>query len=133
MIKRLKIPKLIRWIFSTGIIFLLLMTLLRLWLFFFFDKQGNHFSDIIPALLLGIRYDLKMTCILLLLILLGGSISYIRPFTTVAGKRTWLIIIGIASFVFVFFYVVDFAHYSYLSQRLNAGVLNYLADTSISM
>jgi len=133
MIKRLKIPKLIRWIFSTGTIFLLLMTLLRLCLFFFFDKQGNHFSDIIPAMLLGIRYDLKMICILLLLILLGGTISYIRPFTTAAGKRVWLIIIGIASFVFVFFYCVDFAHYSYLSQRLNASVLNYLADTGISM
>ena len=31
-----------------------------------------------------------------------------------------------------FFYVVDFAHYAYLSQRLNASVLNYLEDAGIS-
>jgi len=133
MIERLKIPKLIRWIFSMGIIFLLLMTLLRLSLFFFFDKQGNHFSDIVPALLLGLRYDLKMICVLLLLILLAGSISFIHPFKTDMGKKTWLIVAGIASFLFIFFYTVDFAHYSYLSQRLNASVLNYLVDTRISM
>jgi glucan phosphoethanolaminetransferase (alkaline phosphatase superfamily) len=31
------------------------------------------------------------------------------------------------------FYFVDFAHYAYLSQRLNASVLNYLQDAGISM
>lgn len=133
MFQRLKIPKLIRWIFSTGIIFLLLMTLLRLSLFLFFDKQGNHFSDILTALFLGLRYDLKMISILLLFMLLAGSIPFIHPFNTVRGRRIWLIILGIISFIFVFFYSVDFPHYSYLSQRLNASVLNYLADTSISM
>ncbi|MBS1598715.1 MAG: sulfatase-like hydrolase/transferase [Bacteroidetes bacterium] len=133
MFQRLKIPKLIRWIFSTGIIFLLLMIALRLCLFFFFDKQGNHFTDIFPALFLGLRYDLKMISILLMFMLIFGSIPYIHPFNSSRGKGIWLIIIGLASFIFIFFYSVDFAHYSYLSQRLNASVLNYLADTSISM
>ena len=101
MIRRLKIPKLIRWIFSTGIIFLVLMTLLRICLFFFFDKQGNHFSDVIPALILGLRYDLKMICILLLLILLAGSFNFLHPFRTDSGKKIWLFIISIAAFMFV--------------------------------
>ncbi|HTQ63872.1 MAG TPA: LTA synthase family protein [Puia sp.] len=133
MIRSLKIPKLVRWIFSTGIIFLVLMTLLRLCLFFFFNTQGNHFSDIIPALILGMRYDLKMICILLLLILLAGSFNYLHPFRTERGKQIWLLIISISAFLFVFFYSVDFAHYSYLSQRLNASVLNYLSNASISL
>src|ERR1043165_3558006 len=133
MLERLKIPKLIRWIFATGIIFLLLMTLLRLCLFFFFDKQGNHFSDIFPALFLGLRYDLKMVSIFLVFMLLFGSLPFIHPFNTTRGRRIWLTVIGIVSFIFFFFYSVDFPHYSYLSQRLNASVLNYLADTSISL
>jgi len=133
MLERLKIPKLIRWIFATGIIFLLLMTLLRLCLFVFFDKQGNHFSEILPALFLGLRYDLKMISIFLVFMLVFGSIPFIHPFNTIRGRRIWLIVIGIVSFIFIFFYAVDFPHYSYLSQRLNASVLNYLADTSISM
>jgi len=133
MIQRLKIPKLILWIFSIGIIFFLVMTVLRLALFIFFDRQGNHFSDIFPSLLLGVRYDFKMICILLLLILLIGSVPLFHPFNSRIGKRIWFIVNGIASFLVVFFYAVDFAHYSYLSQRLNASVLNYLTDTGISL
>ena len=133
MFQELKIPKLIRWIFSTGIIFLVLMTILRLCVFFFFNRQGNHFYDIIPALLLGVRYDLKMICILLLLILLAGCFSFSNPFRTESGRKICLFIVSLAVFLLIFFYAVDFAHYSYLSQRLNASVLNYLSDAGISM
>ena len=31
------------------------------------------------------------------------------------------------------FFAVDFAHYAYLEQRLNASVLNYLEDARISI
>ncbi len=133
MVSSLKIPKLIRWIFSTGIIFLLLMTLCRLGLFIFFNKQGNHFTNIISSLLLGLRYDLKMICVLLLLILLLGIFRFTNPFKSESGRKICLFIISLAAFMFVFFYSVDFAHYSYLSQRLNASILNYLTDTGISM
>src|SRR5882762_1327318 len=132
MISRLKIPKLIRWILWTGIIFLLIMSLLRIGLYYSFNKQGNHFSDIIPALLLGLRFDGRMVCILLLLLLLAGSFSFLDPFRTGRGKKTALFITGLAAFVLVFFYSIDFPYYSYLSQRLNASVLNYLVDAGIS-
>src|SRR6516164_3236467 len=73
MISGLKIPKLIRWIFSIGIIFLIIMTLLRLSLYLFFNDQGNRFRDILDSLWLGIRFDLRMVCILLTVILVVGS------------------------------------------------------------
>ena len=86
-----------------------------------------------PAMWLGIRFDLRSVGILALLIFLLGSIPALDPFKTSMGKSLSLIILIIASFLFFFFYAVDFAHYSYLSQRLNAWVLNYLQDTGISM
>jgi phosphoglycerol transferase MdoB-like AlkP superfamily enzyme len=133
MISELKIPKLIRWIFMTGIFFLIIMSVLRVCFFFFFSKQGNSFSQILPSLLLGIRYDLRDICLLLLLLLLSGISSFLDPFRTERGRRTWFFLFGVAAFLLSFFYSVDFAHYGYLSQRLNASILNYLGDAGISM
>ena len=133
MLSVLKIPKLIRWIFSSGIIFLVVMTLLRLLFFVYFPKQGNHFSDVLPSFVLGLRYDLRDVCILCLLLLILGGIPFFDPFGTGKGKNLCLLIIALAGFLLIFFYSVDFAHYSYLSQRLNASILNYFADAGISV
>lgn len=128
----IKIPKLIRSIFATGIIFLLIMSLLRLALFFSFSSQDNHFFDLIPAFLLGIRFDLRYAGIFLAILLILGCFRATNPFRSSTGKKLTLFFAGLASFLIVFFYSVDFANYSYLSQRLNAGVLNYLVDARIS-
>src|ERR1700761_5417953 len=126
------IPKTVRLVFSTGIIFLLIMSLLRLGLYLTFSSQGHSFSSLIPSFLLGIRFDMRYAGILALLLLLAGSFSFLDPFRTAAGRRLLKIVVGVAAFLVVFFYSVDFAHYSYLSQRLNASVLNYLTDAGIS-
>src|ERR1700688_4803136 len=119
MISTLKIPKLIRWIFGTAVIFLLIMTGLRLGLFFSFSRQGNHFGDVLPAFILGVRYDLREVCILCLLLMIVGSFSFLHPFRGGTGKKIAFGLIGLAAFLLSFFYALDFAHYSYLSQRLN--------------
>jgi phosphoglycerol transferase MdoB-like AlkP superfamily enzyme len=129
----IKIPKLARLIFSTGIIFLLIMSLLRLALYLSFSKQGHGFGSLIPAFLLGIRFDLRYVGILEALILLTGSVPIWHPFRRQAGRKLVFFLMSLAAFLIVFFYSVDFAHYSYLSQRLNASVLNYLADAGISV
>jgi len=119
-------------IFSTGIIFLLIMSLLRLALYLSFSRQGHHFAGLLPAFGLGIRYDLRYVGILEALILITGSLPFWDPFQREGGRKWVIFLMGLAGFLIVFFYSVDFAHYSYLSQRLNASVLNYLADTGIS-
>lgn len=129
----IKIPKLVRFVFSVEIIFLLIMSLLRILLFLVFSRQGNHFSGVLSSFLLGLRYDLRYAGILAALLLILGSISPIDPFLTEPGRKLALFFTGLAAFLVVFFYSVDFAHYSYLSQRLNASVLNYLVDARISL
>ena len=126
------IPKTVRLVFSTGIIFLLIMSLLRLGLYLAFPAQGHSFTGVFPSFLLGLRFDLRYVGILCLLLLILGSLPVFQPFHTVAGRRIVLSLTAIAAFLLVFFYAVDFAHYSYLSQRLNASVLNYLSDAGIS-
>ena len=128
----IKIPKLIRLVFVTGIIFLLIMSLLRLVLYWAFSKQGHHFGDLLPAFGLGIRFDLRYAGILCVLLLLTGALPFLSPFHKTAGRKWTLFVLALAGFLIIFFYSVDFAHYGYLSQRLNASVLNYLADATIS-
>src|ERR1700689_1895389 len=131
MLSTLKIPKLIRWIFCTGIIFLLLMSLLRLALFIFSSEQDNHLSNVGSSFILGMRYDLRDVCVLLVIMLVIGSFPSLNPFQSKTGKRIILFITGFAAFVMLLFYILDFAYYSYLSQRLNANVLNFLQDAAI--
>jgi phosphoglycerol transferase MdoB-like AlkP superfamily enzyme len=126
------IPKTVRLVFSTGIIFLLIMSGLRLALFLSFSAQGHRFTGVLSSFVLGFRFDVRYVGILVVLLLLLGSLPFLDPFRTTAGRRLAMWLAGIGAFLLVFFYAVDFAHYSYLSQRLNASDLNYLTDAGIS-
>jgi phosphoglycerol transferase MdoB-like AlkP superfamily enzyme len=126
------IPKTVRLVFSIGIIFLLIMSLLRLALYISFSAQGHSFLSLLPSFLLGFRYDLRYAGILSAVLLITGSFAFLDPFRREAGRRWLFFIGGLAGLLVVFFYCVDFAHYAYLSQRLNASVLNYLTDAGIS-
>jgi phosphoglycerol transferase MdoB-like AlkP superfamily enzyme len=132
MLLKLKLPGFIRWIISLACIFLVLMTVMRIGLFIFFNKQGNSFFDSLDAFVLGLRYDLRTVALISLTILVIGSIRPFHPFHTNFGKRMWLSLLGICTVIIILFYVIDFAHYSYLRQRLNASVLNYTQDAAIS-
>ncbi len=55
----LKISKLIRWIIWTGLIFLVLFTIMRLGLFILSDQQSYGLSKLGGSFFLGLRYDLQ--------------------------------------------------------------------------
>ena len=134
MIKVLKIPKLIRWIFDVGIIFLLWMGLLRLIFYFVFSHTGNPISALGSSFLLGFRFDLKMVCILLEFMLLLGALNIADPFISSRSRKSlFFILFAVACLITSFIYTVDFAHYSYLNLRLSASVLNYMQDAGISL
>jgi phosphoglycerol transferase MdoB-like AlkP superfamily enzyme len=126
------IPKTVRLVLAIGIIFLLIMSLLRLALYLVFPSQGHSFLSLLPCFWLGIRYDLRYTGILTVFLLITGTLTVLDPFRRAAGRRWLFIVVSLAALWLVFFYCVDFAHYAYLSQRLSASVLNYLTDTGIS-
>lgn len=108
------------------------MSGLRLGLFLAFPSQGHRFGGVLSSFGLGLRFDLRYVGILAVLLLLIGSLPFLDPYRTKAGKKFFLTLTGIGAFLLVFFYAVDFAHYSYLSQRLNASDLNYLTNAGIS-
>jgi phosphoglycerol transferase MdoB-like AlkP superfamily enzyme len=125
--------RLLRWSIYTGLFFLLLMTLLRGIFFFVFKNLNLSLADALPSFGLGLRYDLRMVCVLLMVLIIIGSIRPFNPFESKRARTAWFFVFGVIGFFFSFFYIVDFVHYEYLSQRLNASVLNYVKDAGISM
>jgi len=130
---KLKIPRYIRWIALTGVIFLVLMTLLRLAFVLFFKAPAGGKQHLFSAFVLGLRYDLRMVCIACLVLFLLGTIRPLHPLDKKWGNRISFWIWTLFIIVFAIFYVVDFANYAYLSQHFTASLLNYLQDAKISM
>src|SRR5258708_29638906 len=93
------IPKTVRLVFSTGIIFLLIMSLLRLGLFLFFSRQGHSFTAVFSSFLLGVRFDLRYIGILELLLLLAGCLTGQALFQHKAGRRGVLGLTASAGFI----------------------------------
>ena len=192
MNKKSNFPRLVKWMFLTGITFLIFMTAMRLVFFYHFGPLQYSFSNSFDAFLLGLRFDLRIVCgivlfpfiignlylkynersklttgslieifftiaIMTLLILFmkkghaaGFTLIFIgflfililvwlfrtqncNPFENSLSKTIFKIYFFIVTVSLVLMYVIDFQHYDYLHERLNAGILNYAEDAKISM
>lgn len=131
--RRMKIPQSISWIIVTGVFFILLMSFLRIALFLSFVKPQLSSHSLFSAFVLGLRYDLRMVSSAMLLFLIFSFVKPLSPFASRSGRKLGFFVWGLSILFFSFMYVVDFAHYAYLSQRLNASVLNYLYNVDISL
>jgi len=122
MFQRLKIPKFDPLVFFNGNYFFIADEFAAALPVFLLRQTGKSFSDILPALFLGVRYDLKMISIFLLLFCLSAAFPlFILSILSAAKNMDDHCRHRCFSYLY-FFYSVDFPHYSYLSQRLNASV-----------
>src|SRR5688500_14068062 len=104
MKRAVDLPLLVRWIISVGCIFLLLMTLMRIAMFLFFNNQGYSFPDLADAFLLGLRFDLRGVGLILLIMLILGSLKPLNPFRTGFAQKLWFVLLGFFAVIFLFFY-----------------------------
>src|SRR5947209_15838740 len=119
----MKISRLVKWVVSIVLLFFVLLTIYR---FFFYEhyKPGNYaFPE--SAFIMGLRVDFRAVSILGLAMLLLCSIPLLDPFRNKRARIFWNVFLSLLFFLALLFYIVDFYHYDYLHQRLNASVLNY--------
>jgi phosphoglycerol transferase MdoB-like AlkP superfamily enzyme len=128
----LPVPRLIRWIVSLTISFLIVMTLARVATYIAFVHERVPLVQAWPAFWLGLRFDGRIVASAMLPLLLFGGVSVFDAFNSNFGRRFWLTLLAIFSGTLLLFYVADFLHYRYLNQRLNASVLGYLSDAKIA-
>ncbi len=125
-----RIPRLLRWIFSLVLIFLLLMTLGRFIIFWSFNPPGKAFSG--SAFIMGFRFDARVACIIGLVALLLCALPFLDPFRNNKARSFWNLLLPVVFLITVLVLAIDYYHFDYLHQRLNATVLNYLQDAGIS-
>ena len=126
-----RLPLTVRWIVSILISFLVLMTLYRFLFFYSYNPAGNAFSG--SAFLMGLRFDLKFLSILGISLLVFTWIPFLNPFNNRWAAAWWKTLLPLVFLGTILLYLADFFFYEYIRQRLNANVLSYLVDTSISM
>ncbi len=130
--QRLKVPRYIQWLVRSGLIFLLIMTLLRLAFVLTFNNV-SVLQDLLASFALGFRYDIRVVSIFILLLFLLGLIAPLHPFHHSVGKSLVLWLVTLFSIIVSMFYILDFSFYAYLTQRLSGSILNYAQDAKISM
>lgn len=126
-----RIPKLLRWIFSVLLVLLVVMTISRFIIFWTFNPPGKAFSG--SAFIMGFRFDARVISAVGLAMLLICAVPFLNPFKNFNAKKIWNILIPLIFIIIVLLLAIDFYHFDYLHQRLNATVLNYLQDAGISV
>ena len=128
------LPRLQLYTIKAVLLFLIVQTVLRVvfWLRFKNPLDPVSDSDLLHAFYIGLKYDLQVSIGLGIPILLLGWIKPVHPVYSKAGKRLWFVYTGIVMLCLLAVYAIDFGHYAYLEQRLNATALRFLENLQIS-
>lgn len=133
MVKRLRISKTLIWVFNLLIIFLLLFSLFRLFIFVQFRPAGLAGADIVSAFALGLRYDLRWIAVILLPVIVLSINPGWSPFHSDQNKKIWTWYLALSTFVLFFFFAAGYGSFSYNQTPLDAGAMNFAEDFTISV
>jgi len=93
------------------------------------DLITFHFMDLVKALFMGLRFDIRLamfsTLPAIILINLPLNHKFIEKLT--------LIIYSIIFSIFNFTYFIDIGYYSYLRTRINSTIISFIANPIISL
>jgi hypothetical protein len=111
---------------------LFILGVLRVGTYWAFKHDTATLTEAWPAFALGVRFDLRVVAAAMLVVIALGAWPQIGAFRSPLARRGWYAVLGVFSATLAVTYVVDFLHFRYLGQRLNASALGLLADTRIS-
>lgn len=133
MLSKLRISKTLLWVVNLLLIFLLIFSLFRCFVFFQFRPAGLSVADVAAAFALGLRYDLRWIAIILLPVITVSIYSGWSPFYSDRNKKIWTWYLALTTFVLFFFFAAGYGSFSYNQTPLDAGAMNFAEDFSISI
>ena len=122
----------LRWILLVVVFLLFTMSLARVFTWMVFAIPGQESASNTPVFWLGLRYDFRLAACIGLVLLLAGLVPQLNPFKKKGARKGWTWILGFLFLLLIVFYIIDFLHFRYLNQRLNASALSFLQDAGIS-
>jgi phosphoglycerol transferase MdoB-like AlkP superfamily enzyme len=128
-----KIPNYIKYIFTNVFFLFIFITFFRgLFYFFFAPLENVSNQEIQKAVLLGLRFDLKLAILTFFPLAILVLITNYKFFKNKIYKRIATVYITLAYFILTLFYLFDFGYYEYLAIRLDASSLRFLGNFKIS-
>ncbi len=130
-----RFPKRVRFGLSVALVSMILFTLFRIvfWALFRSTAQEATASDLLHAIYLGFKFDLRLSLVILLPPLILSWIPGLNFTRSLIAKRIWVGYFVAVSIILVLGYFVDFAHYAYFHERLNASAIDHILDTKTSL
>ncbi len=132
MLLRYRMPKTLLWVFNLLIIFVMMFTTYRLVTLMAFMPEDEAWTDMLPSLFLGLRFDLRWISMILLPIIIASLIPGFSPFYSLRNRKIWTWYLAVMTFIVIFFFAADFGAFSYNRTRLGASALNFVEDPGIS-
>jgi phosphoglycerol transferase MdoB-like AlkP superfamily enzyme len=128
-----KIPNYIKYIFTNVFFLFTFIAFFRGIFYFFFAPLDNVSSpEIQKAILLGLRFDLKLAILTFFPLTIFVLITNHNFFKRLIYQRIAAIYIAVSYFILTLFYLFDFGYYEYLAIRLDASSLRFLSNFKIS-
>ena len=129
-----KIPNYIKYIFTNVFFLFIYITFFRgLFYMFFAQLENSAATEMQKAVLLGIRFDLKLAVLTFFPLAIFVLILNFHFFKNKIYKNIAVIYLTLAYLIITLFYIFDFGYYEYLSIRLDASSLRFLSNFKISL
>lgn len=129
-----RLPALARFLLALTAINLVAFSAFRgvFWAAFHDAVAGAARADLLKALYLGFKFDLRLSLLLCLPLALLGWIPLVDPARRRAARIAWLGYLALAQCVVLLLYFVDFGHYAYVRVRLNASLIDHLTPVAVA-
>ena len=126
---------LIRFHLKTISLSLVIYSLFRLAYWISFNDSNNPIptNELIQSFYLGLKFDLRLILLILLPVFMFGWIRAFNPIINNTARTAWLSYLTLMFSITVFYYFASFINYSYLHKPLDASVLRFAEDFSISL
>ena len=90
------------------------------------------YSELLKAFWVGVRFDLRLACIIILPLAFIFMIPVLNPLNNFLLRKLSQIYLWIVTIVVLLFYTFDLGNYSYLDQRIDISSFKLLENPAIS-
>ena len=124
----------LKFIFGSALSFLGLFVFFRLFFVtLFFGEMDGTWAELIHALWVGVRFDLRLAVFILVPVGLLFMIPFFNPLRMAISKQLVNIYLRTVAVLVTFFYAFDIAHYGYLNHRIDVSAFKLLENPMIAL
>jgi phosphoglycerol transferase MdoB-like AlkP superfamily enzyme len=124
----------LRFLAGAALVLLTVLALHRLWFLLSFrgTSAAAPASDLARAIWIGLRFDLRLTALLLAPIALASLLPRVNPMRSFAARRVLVGLLALCTLGVLTVYEIDRGHYDYLQLRIDASSLRFLDNADIA-